>query len=120
MTRFPLPRLVPAVLGALHFIAAPCAMAMTVAAMEEPCEHCPADTAPCVTTAGETGTPEVAPAPARPPVPTGPATAPVALPPVADLAIIPAKTSPRRRIAFATGRHSGDPPLSVLYQKFLN
>ena len=122
MTRFPLSRLVLAVLGVLHFIAAPCVMAMTVADAEAPCEHCPpgSEAMPCLTTAADPAGSDMAPGTGRfrPAVP--PVTVTVLAPPVATAAMTPERASPARRIAFATGRHSGDPPLRVLHQKFRN
>ena len=40
MTRITDRRVFLAILAALHFVAAPCVMAMTAAAGDEPCEHC--------------------------------------------------------------------------------
>lgn len=123
MLRFPHPRLALAVLGALHFVAAPCVMAMTVADdAPAPCEHCPpgSDAMPCLTTATDFAAADAAPAPGR----LRPAMAPVTVvmlpPPVAAVAISLKRASPAYRIAFATGRHTGDPPLTVLYQNFRN
>ena len=122
MARFPLSRLALAALGVLHFIAAPCAMAMSVVDAQAPCEHCPpdSDTMPCLTTVADPGAIDVGPGPG----PLRPAASPAAvtvLPlPVAAVATLPARAGPARRIAFATGRHSGDPPLRILQQKFRN
>jgi len=120
MVRFPHYRLAIAVLGVLHFIAAPCVMAMSAVDVQEPCEHCPpgGDAMPCLTTvapdADEVGAVPGRPVPAAPPVST-----PMLVLPV-DFATVPAhRASPARHIALVTGRHSGDPPLSVLLQKFL-
>ncbi len=122
MTRFPLSRLALAVLGALHFIAAPCVMAMTFADAESPCEHCPpgSDAGPCLATAADPGASGTAPGTDRfrPAVP--PATVMVLPPPAVPVAIIPHRASHASRIALATGRHSGDPPLRILQQKFRN
>ncbi|MDH5276013.1 MAG: hypothetical protein OEW88_06280 [Gammaproteobacteria bacterium] len=122
MARFPLSRLAVAVLGILHFIAAPCVMAMTVADPEAHCEHCPpgGDAMPCLTTAAGLAVTDVGPGPGRfsPAAPAAPVM--VLQLPVAAAAMMPCRASPARRIAFATGRHSGDPPLSILHQKFRN
>lgn len=97
-------------------------MAMTAGAGGEPCEHCGAgpDTVPCASTATDPGTDEAAPAPGtfRLPEPTGPA----ALLPVPRMAVAAGLSmgGPADRIGRATGRHTGDPPLNVLFGKFLN
>jgi hypothetical protein len=121
MARFPHYRLAVAVLGVLHFIAAPCVMARAAADAEVPCEHCPpgGDAMPCLTTVtSDAG--EIAPGPGRT-VPAAPAAVvPMLLVPVEAATMLPHRASPARRIAFATGRHPGDPPLSILQQKFLN
>jgi hypothetical protein len=121
MVRFPLSRLAVAVLGALHFIAAPCVMAMTVADPEAHCEHCPpgGSDLPCLTTAPEPAATDMGPGPGRF-SPAAPAAPVMVLPWPAAAAMMPSRPSPARRIAFATGRHSGDPPLSISHQKFRN
>ena len=60
-------RLILAILAALHFVAAPCVMAMTPVAGEEPCEHCDAgrEIAPCAATATDPGNDDGASAPGR-------------------------------------------------------
>ncbi|MDP2325786.1 MAG: hypothetical protein Q8N51_17400 [Gammaproteobacteria bacterium] len=122
MARFPHSRLALAVLGALHFLAAPCVMAMAIADAPEPCEHCPpgSDAMSCLTTATDPAIADAAPAPGR----FRPAVPPVVgalLPsPIAAVARSLTRASPAQRIAFATGRHTGDPPLNVLYQNFRN
>jgi len=121
MARFPHYRLAIAVLGVLHFVAAPCVMAMAAANAQEPCEHCPpgGDDMPCLTTVA-TDAGEIAPGPGRALPAAPPAAVPMLLLPVDVATTLPHRASPARRIAFATGRHSGDPPLSILQQKFLN
>jgi hypothetical protein len=122
MARFPLSRQALAVLGVLHLIAAPCAMAMTAVDAEAPCEHCPpdGDAMPCLTPAADSAATDIGPGPGRVRPPVLPAAVTVISLPVASVATTPARASPARRIAFATGRHSGDPPLSILHQKFRN
>ena len=122
MVRFPLYRQALALLGVLHLIAAPCAMAMTVVDAEAPCEHCPPDgnAMPCLTTAADSAVADMGPGPGRVRPPVLPAAVTLLPLAVASVATTPARASPARRIAFATGRHSGDPPLSILHQKFLN
>ena len=111
-----------AILAALHFVAAPCVMAMTAAGGEEPCEHCHAglDLAPCASTATDPGNDDVAPAPGRNRLPDPPGV--MALLPVPVMPVVAglSPAGPAERIGRETGRHTGDPPLHVLYGKFLN
>jgi len=120
--RFPHSRLALAIIGALHFVAVPCVMAMTVADLPAPCEHCPpdGDAMPCLSTAADSATADAGPVPGRSRTPVSPVTVLVLPPPVAALAAGLQPSSPAHRIALATGRHTGDPPLTVLYQNFRN
>lgn len=127
MTRFAdLPatgrRLFLASLAALHFVAAPCVMAMTAPAGDEPCEHCHAglDLAPCASTATDPGSDDGAPAPGRNRLPEPPGALALLTVPVIAVAAGPLPVSPAERIGRVTGRHTGDPPLNLLYGKFLN
>lgn len=122
MIRFPHSRLVLAVLGALQFVAAPCVMAMTVADAPAPCEHCPPGSAAmaCLTTATDPAAADAGPAPGRSRPAASAVTVVLLPPPVATVATGLHRASPAHRIAFATGRHTGDPPLTVLYQNFRN
>jgi hypothetical protein len=111
-----------AILAALHFLAAPCAMAMAAVVDGEPCEHCDAgpDVVPCASTATDPGIDESAPAPGPFRLPEPPAAS--ALLPVPRMAVAAGLPSggTADRIGRETGRHTGDPPLNVLYGKFLN
>ncbi|MBL8199603.1 MAG: hypothetical protein JNK40_01405 [Chromatiales bacterium] len=121
MTRITDRRLFLAILAALHFVAAPCVMAMTTAAGSEPCEHCDTsrDIVPCATTATDPGNDDGAPAPGRyrPPEPPGVI---VLLPAMPVVLVGRSPAGPAERIGRETGRHTGDPPFNVLYGKFLN
>ncbi len=120
MTRITDQRLFLAILAALHFLAAPCAMAMAAMAGDEPCEHCePASAmAACATTAVDPGSDDEAPAPGRLRLPEPPGV--FALVPVTPAAVGRPCAHPSQRIGRETGRHTGDPPLNVLFGKFLN
>jgi hypothetical protein len=118
----PHPQLALALIGALHFVAVPCAMAMTVADAPAPCEHCPSDgdAMPCLITAVDPAAVDAAPAPGRSRPAVASVTELMLPPPVAELLIGLQPANPAHRIALATGRHTGDPPLTVLYQNFRN
>lgn len=122
MPTFKLRRFLPAILVAVHFIAVPCAMAVTAASEGPPCEHCDAalDQSPCMVSAAEPASGD-----------QGPVTASGRPPPSRDVLLLrlplPARTdssllleSPARSIGRLTGRHAGDPPLHVAFGKFLN
>ncbi len=111
-----------ALLAALHFVAAPCAMAMTADAGEEPCEHCGAgpDIGPCASTGTDPGSDDNAPAPGRYRLPDPPGLTALLPVPVMLVAAGLPPASPVDRIGRETGRHTGDPPLNVLFGKFLN
>lgn len=111
-----------AILAALHFVAAPCVMAMSAVGSEEPCEHCDAgrDIAPCASSATDPGNADAAPAPGPTRLPDPPAV--TALLPVPVMGVVAGRlpASLAERVGRETGRHTGDPPLNVLYGKFLN
>ena len=115
-------RLSLAILAALHFVAAPCMMAMAAAAGGEPCEHCDAgrDIAPCATTATDPGNDDGTPGPGRYRLPDPPGV--IALLPAPDMPEAPglSPAGSADLIGRETGRHTGDPPLHILYGKFLN
>lgn len=122
MTRITDRRVFLAILAALHFVAAPCVMAMTAAAGDEACEHCGAgrDVAPCASTATAPGNDEGAPGPGRYRLPEPPSSMTLLPAPVMPVADGRSPAGPAERIVRETGRHTGDPPLNVLYGKFLN
>lgn len=115
-----------AILAALHFVAAPAVMAMTAPAGEKPCEHCGAGAgfAACGMTAPEPDGGDGAPMPGRYPEPdTARPVAMLAPAVVADEgSLSPSlhEADPARAIALSTGRHTGDPPLNIVFGKFLN
>lgn len=111
-----------AILAALHFVAAPCVMAMTAAAGEEACEHCDAgrDTVACASTAIDAGTEDAAPAPGSVRLPDAPGAMALLPAPAIVMATALLPAGHREQIGRETGRHPGDPPLTVLYGKFLN
>lgn len=120
MTRITDRRLFAAILAALHLVAAPCVMAMAAASGEEPCEHCEPgqDMAPCASTATDVGQDDGAPVPGRCRLPDPPGAFALLPAPPALAGRLPA--APVERIGRETGRHTGDPPLHLLYGKFLN
>lgn len=111
-----------AILAALHFVAAPCVMAMTAADGDEACEHCGAgrDVAACASTATDPATDEGAPGPGPYRLPDPPGSLVLLPAPVMAGADGLSPGGPAERIGRETGRHTGDPPLNVLYGKFLN
>ncbi|MEQ1802344.1 MAG: hypothetical protein ABL989_10505 [Gammaproteobacteria bacterium] len=121
----PARRLFLASLAALHFLAAPCVMAMTAPADEEPCEHCGGvpEFAACSTTAAEPANDDVAPTPGRyrepdpPRLVVLPVSALVAREGSLHRAIMRAGPSPAN--SFRTGRHLGDPPLTITLGRLL-
>lgn len=122
MTRITDRRLFVAILAALHFVAAPCVMAMAATTAEEPCEHCGAGSgmAACTATPADAGAGDEASPPGRLRLP-GPPGVIVLLPaPVVPVATGLPRVAPEARIGRETGRHTGDPPLSVLFGRFLN
>jgi len=121
MTRITDRRFFLAVLAALHFLAAPCVMAMTAVAAVGSCGHCAAgqDSEPCLSTTALPGNDSGGPAPLGSRLTEPPAA--VLLPvPAAPTAAGLSCASPADRVGRATGRHTGDPPLNVLYGRFLN
>lgn len=122
MTRITDRRLFLAILAALHFVAAPCVMAMTSADGNEPCEHCGAGSGieACTTTAADPGAGDQGPAPGRLRAPEPPGL--FALLPAPHMAAATAlsRAGPAARTGRETGRYTGDPPLTVLFGKFLN
>jgi hypothetical protein len=122
MTRITDRRVFLAILVALHFVAAPCVMAMTAAAGDEACEHCGAgrDVAACASTATDPGNDEGAPGPGPYRLPDPPGSLVLLPAPVMSVADGLSPAGPAERIGRETGRHTGDPPLNVLYGKFLN
>jgi hypothetical protein len=121
MTHVPPRRLLLACLALLHFLAAPCVMALAAEA-EAPCDHCAAgDSMAC--TSGPAGAVQVdaavAPGKSRPPA--FPAGGPVTV--LAQrggsLEAQVTHAAPAARVGLATGRHSGDPPVAILLGRFL-
>lgn len=121
MTRITDRRVFFAILAALHFVAAPCVVAMAATAGDQPCEHCGAGSgmAACSTTAADPGNDDGAPAPGRPRLPEPPGVLALLPAPVVAAAGL-SRAGPAERIGRETGRHTGDPPLNVLFGKFLN
>ena len=124
MTHVPSRHLFLVAFAALHFLAAPCLMAMSTSAAGESCEHCDAgDLGPCATATADPASDEGAPGPdgVRPPA-RSPAVA-LLLPLVSPMAgsvhgLVPlAAAGPAS--AFRSGRHTGDPPLEILHGRFL-
>lgn len=111
-----------AILAGLHFIAAPCVMAMTPAAGNEPCEHCDAgrETATCAAAPTDPGNDDGASAPGRIRLPDPPGAGTLLPAPVMPSAAGLSCGGPAESTGRQTGRYSGDPPLNVLYGKFLN
>jgi hypothetical protein len=92
-------------------------------ATDAPCDHCAAGddyacTAGQSAAAGDDGL--AAPARTRPPAgPEAAVPAGAALVRTGGLKLRLAGASPTARVALATGRHSGDPPLRILLGRFL-
>jgi len=102
-----------ACIGALHFLALPCAMA---GAGDAPaCGHCAGmtDPEPCLSAGGSMSLGQTAPAAREPWCPHPPGRH-------CWLAPVPGSTDlvnpgPGRGVALHTGRHSGDPPLRLRF-----
>jgi hypothetical protein len=113
--------LLPALLVAAQFAVLPCVMAMPMESGGD-CEHCDTAERPshCMVAADESAVDQNA----------GSRDRLRAAPPAADVfRIVPLPAVPRTlqraesgttAIARRTGRHSGDPPLNLLYGTFLN
>jgi len=99
-------------------------MAMSAAA-EEPCGHCGAgEVGPCLAPAADPAGMDGAPAPGRARPPAAPDVPALLLPPAGpgagSLHSVLELASPASRAELVTGRHTGDPPLTLLHGRFLN
>lgn len=114
-------RLFFAILASLHVLAAPCAMALATAVGEGPCEHCDGDRefTACASGAAEPGNDAGAGGRHRDWLPDDRQAliqrVPRALTATAGLA----GSDPADPGSRGSGRHCGDPPLNVLYGRYL-